>query len=167
MANVFLTRMPAGIPGTVNRTIPPTIEVTQIDPTNPPVSYGVPVAIDATSHLARGILNGDAAAAIYGMMVKPFPIQENTVAPVFGTATPPTSGPGDILKSGYMSVHVGGTTNPVKNGIVYVRVAAAAGGKPIGGIEAASDSTNTIIMANAYFTGPADAGFNSEIAFNV
>ena len=52
------------------------------------------------------------------------------------------------------------------NGQVYVRVAAAAAGKPIGGIEAAADSANTIAV-NARFMSAADATGNVEIAYNI
>lgn len=167
MANVFLTRMNAGIPGTVNRIVPAVIEAEIIDPTNVPATYGVPVAIDATSKKARGIIGADVAASIYGMLVKPYPSQENTTTPAFGTATPVGNALGDVLKSGYISVLLRGATASAKNGTVYVRIATPGTNKVIGGVEAASDSANTIIMANAYFTGPADANGNTEIAFNL
>ena len=48
-------------------------------------------------------------------------------------------------------------------GAVYVRVAAAATGKPIGGIEAAADSANTIVLAHCEFTGAQDSQGNGEI----
>jgi hypothetical protein len=164
-SNAFLFRMPAGIPGMVNRTQSATVEAQLLDTTNYPTVYGVPVAIDATSKAVRKITTGDAAAAIYGMYVRPYPTNSNQDA--LGTSTPATSGIANVLKRGYMSVSLGGATAAAKNGTVYVRVAAAAAGKPIGGIEAAADSTNTIVMANAYFTGPADASGNVEIAFNL
>ncbi|MNJ80038.1 hypothetical protein D3C77_782700 [compost metagenome] len=50
---------------------------------------------------------------------------------------------------------------------MYVRVAAAAAGKPIGGIEAAADSTNTVEITTAAFMGPADASGNVEIQYNI
>jgi len=37
---------------------------------------------------------------------------------------------------------------PAKDGAVFVRIAAAATGKPIGGFEAAADSTNTVALTN-------------------
>ena len=53
------------------------------------------------------------------------------------------------------------------DGQVYVRVAAAAAGKPIGGIEAAADGTNTIAITGATFMSAADASGNVEIAYNI
>ncbi|MNT89175.1 hypothetical protein D3C72_2298560 [compost metagenome] len=62
---------------------------------------------------------------------------------------------------------LGGTTDAAKGGTVYVRIAGAAAGKPLGGIEAAADSTNTVALTNAYFTGPKDAYGVVEVAFNI
>ena len=59
------------------------------------------------------------------------------------------------------------SSTAAKNGTVYVRVAAAAAGKPLGGVEAVADSTNTIVVAGAYFNGPADAQGVAEIAYNL
>ena len=73
----------------------------------------------------------------------------------------------DILKRGYIIVNLGGTTDAAKNGTVYVRVANASAGKPIGGVEAAADSTNTVALTNAYFTGPKDAYGVAEVAYNI
>jgi hypothetical protein len=164
MSNAFLYRMPAGIPGNVTRIETATIEPQQLDPTNYPTSYGVPVAIDATTKLTRKIMAGDAAAAIYGLYPRPYPTSASQDG--LGTSTPPTNGNCGVLKRGYMSVklNVGTAT---KGGIVYVRVAANGGNTIIGGIEATSDSTNTIAMPVAYFMGPADANGNTEVAFNI
>jgi hypothetical protein len=166
MSNAIQFRMGVGFPGVVSRPTEATVEGDQLDPTNFPTSYGVPVAVDATSKQIRKIMTGDAAAAIFGMYVRPYPIQTSANDPL-GTSTAPTSGIANVMKRGYMVVLLGGATAAAKNGTVYVRVAAPATGKPIGGIEAAADSTNTIIMPNAYFTGPADANGNVEIAYNL
>jgi hypothetical protein len=166
LSNAIQYRMNAGIPGTDSRPQISTVVAEQLDPTNYPTGYGVPVAVDGTTHLIRKIMTGDVAANIYGMYVRPYPTQTTGTDPL-GTSTAPPTGHANIMKRGFMMVLLGGATAAVKNGTVYVRVAAAATGKPIGGIEAAADSTNTIVMANAYFTGPADANGNVELAFNI
>jgi hypothetical protein len=165
MSNAFTFRMPAGIPGTVTRASQATVEAQLLDTTNFPAAYGVPVAIDATSHGVRKIGAGDTAAAVYGFYVRPYPTHSGTDP--LGTSTPSVSGICNVLKRGYINVLLGGTTAAAKNGTVYVRVAAPASGKPLGGVEAAADSTNTIALTNAYFTGPADATGNAEVAFNI
>lgn len=165
MPNAFLYRMPAGIPGNINRSQSATVEAGLLDATNYPTVYGVPVAVDATTKNFRKIIGGDTAAAIQGLYVRPYPTNNNQDG--LGTSTPPTSGICNVLKRGYMNVSLGGVAAAAKGGTVYVRVAAPAAGKPLGGIEAAADSTNTIVMANAQFTGPADASGNAEVAFNL
>jgi len=162
----FTYRMPAGVPGAVTRSSAATIEARPLDPTNYPTTFGVAVAIDATSKALRSITTGDAAEAVYGIYVRPFPTTGNGTDGL-GTSTPPSSGIGNVLRRGYITVKLNGATASALDGAVYVRVAAAATGKPIGGFEAAADSTNTILLTNAIYTGPADANGNTEIAFNI
>lgn len=166
MSNVFTFRMPAGIPGTINRASLATVEPQQLDTTNYPTVYGVPTAIDATSKNLRKIMAGDAAASVTGLYVRPYPTSGGQFD-AFGAAVTPTSGIVSQLKRGYMSVMLNGATAAAKQGVVYVRTVANGSNTIIGGIEAAADSTNTFVMANAYFTGPADAAGNVEIAFNI
>lgn len=158
----FLYRMPAGIPGDVTRPSQSTIEPAIIDATTPPTSYGIPVKL--VSGKVQPLAGGEAATAIYGLLARPYPTNAGTDP--LGTSTPPVAGPCDILRRGYMSVQLRAGT-AAKGGTVYVRVAAAASGKPIGGIEAAADSTNTVVLAAASFMGAADASGVTEIAYNI
>lgn len=159
-------RMPAGFAGDLQRAEVATIETQQIDSAAPPTAYGVPVKL--VSGKIQPINSGsDTAAAVIGVNLRPYPIQTNGTD-ALGTSTPPTSGVTDILKRGYVMVSLGGTTAAAKGGTVYVRVASASAGKPLGGFEAAADSTNTVAMpASWYFTGPADAYGITEIAVNI
>jgi len=161
----FQFRMPAGIPGAVTRASLATIEPQQLDTTNYPTSYGVPVVIDGTSHNVRYAKTGDVVANIYGMYVRTFPSGGNATDGL-GVSTPPVAGICNVMKRGYMNVKVNVGT-AVKNGAVYVRITANGGNTIIGGIEATADSTNTLALANAYFTGPADANGMCEIGFNI
>ena len=86
-------------------------------------------------------------------------------APAYG-GVPTTGGAIGVMKRGYMIVQVNAGT-PAKDGVVYVRVAAASGAKVIGGVEAVADSTNTITVTGAQFTGAADAAGYAEIRFNI
>ncbi|TDV39537.1 hypothetical protein C7405_101656 [Paraburkholderia caballeronis] len=159
-------RMPAGFAGDLQRAEVATIETQLIDPAAPPTAFGVPVKM--VSGKIQPINNAaDVAASVIGVNLRAYPIQGNGTDPL-GTSTPPTTGVTDILKRGYVDVALGGTAPATKNGTVYVRVAAAAAGKPLGGFEAAADSTNTVAMpANWYFTGPADSYGIVEIAVNI
>ncbi|KVN62701.1 hypothetical protein [Burkholderia anthina] len=159
-------RMPAGFAGDLQRAEVATIETQLIDPAAPPTAFGVPVKM--VNGKIQPINNAaDTAVSVYGVNLRAYPIQGNGTDPL-GTSTPPTSGPTDILKRGYFNAALGGTAPATKSGTVYVRVAAAAAGKPLGGFEAAVDGTNTVAMpANWYFTGPADAYGIVEIAVNI
>ncbi len=159
----FLYRMPSGIPGSVSRNSAFTIEPNIISVTTPPAVYGVPLKLDANGHMT-GIVGGDTAASVYGFLARPFPTNSGTQG--IAQATPPVSGPCDILKMGYINVKVNNGT-PVKGGTVYIRTAANGTNTIIGGVEAASDTTYSFSLPNAYFTGGMDANGNSEIAYNV
>lgn len=161
-------RMPAGFAGDLQRAEVATIETQLIDPTAPPTAFGV--AVKMVNGKIQPINNAaDTAASVYGVNLRAYPIQGNGTDPL-GTSTPPTSGVADVLKRGYVMASLGGTTPATKDGTVYVRVAGAAAGKPLGGFEAAADATsaNTVAMPSSwYFTGPADANGVVEVAINI
>jgi hypothetical protein len=159
----YTYRLPAGIPGTVHRIEAATIEPQEIDPAAPPTAYGV--AVKVVSGRIQALASGDAVGAIYGFNVRDFPGAASQDP--LGTSTPPTKGGTSVLKRGYINVLLGGAAAATKGGTVYVRVAAAAAGKPIGGVEAAADGTNTVVLPGSYFMGPADAFGNTEIAYNI
>lgn len=160
----YTYRMPAGIPGDANRSQSLTIEPQYYDPANPCGSYGIPVV--RTANGIRPVQASDTLAEIYGLLVRPYPTTGGNPSDPLGTSTPPTSGQCDVLKRGYMVVKLNGSTAAAADGVVYVRVATPGSGKPVGGIEAAADSTNTVAL-NAYFMGAADANGNVEIAYNL
>lgn len=159
-------RMPAGFAGDLQRAEVATIETQLIDSATPPTAFGV--AVKLVSGKVQPINNSaDTAAAVIGVNLRAYPIQGNGTDPL-GTSMPPTSGVTDILKRGYVMVSLGGATAAAKGGTVYVRVATPSAGKPLGGFEAAADSTNTVALpSNWYFTGPADAYGITEIAVNI
>lgn len=160
----FLYRMPAGIPGDVTRPGNSTIETQLFDSANTFSGYGLFGKIASGKFIPVG--SGDAASAVYALLVRPTPITGGNGSEALGTATPPTKGPADAMRRGYANVKVNAGTASLGSA-VYIRVAAAAAGKPIGGIEAVADSTNTIVVTGAQFMGAADASGNAEIAFNI
>jgi hypothetical protein len=171
----YAYRMPAGIPGEVTRySVGTTIEQQLVDPNNPPLSYGIPVVIDAVTFGARGLVAADVLGfnVPYGCIVRPYPIQPSSAlnygaSPVGSPGIPPTQGIVDILKRGYMSVAVAfAGPGPVKGGQVYIWTAASAGPQIQGGFTSDGPSAN-VIAAPAYFTGPTDSAGNGEIAWNI
>lgn len=160
----YTTRMPAGIPGDVTRPSQATIETGIFNSAAAFAGYGLFGKIASGKFVPVG--SGDAAAACYGVLVRPYPVTGANASDPLGTAVPPTTGTADVLRRGYINVKNNSGT-PAAGGQVYIRVANASGGKPIGGIEAASDGANTIAPANCIFTGSADSSGNVEIAFNI
>lgn len=164
MGNSILYRMGNGVAGDLTRQSQATIEPHVLGAT-PFAGFGLFAKIAANKAVPVGA--GDAAAVIYGLLIRPYPTQGANASDPLGTAVPATAGMVDILKRGYAAVKVNGAAAPAHGGIVYIRVAAAAGGKPIGGIEAAADGGNTIIVGGCIFMGAADADGIAEIAFNI
>ncbi len=161
----FTYRMPAGIPGDLSRQSQSTVEAQAQDPAFPFPTFGVPGKISVNGKFAP-IAGGDAATAVYGFLVRPFPTQGPNASDPLGTSVPPTSGICNVLRRGYINVVVNAGT-AVVGGPVYVRVAAPAGQKVIGGVEAVADGANTIVLANAMFTSGADASGNAEVGYNI
>jgi len=160
----FLYRMPSGIPGDVTRQSLSTIETQMLNSSLPFPGYGLPGKIASGAFVP--ITTGDTAASVYGLLVRPFPTEGANPSDPLGTGVPQVNGPANILRRGYMNVKVNAGTASLGS-TVYIRVATPSGAKVIGGIEAVSDTTNTIAITGASFMGAADASGNAEIAFNI
>lgn len=168
-------RMGAGFFGDVNRTHPASIEPTLLDQAAPPVGYGLAVVINAAGNAVRQMASTDTAlTAIYGILVRPFPMQIPSTAQAYGgiplgaNTIPSNVQAGDVIRSGYIIGVLSGGGAPVKGGAVFVWVAASTGNHVQGGFEIAASSGNTIALGTAAkFNGPADANGAVEIVFNV
>lgn len=160
MSNAFLYRMPSGIPGDNSRPSVATIEPVMLDSTNPFAVYGVPGKIAGGKFVP--LAEGDPATVIYGLLVRAYPAMGSEITNLMG----PRNSVGDAMRRGYMTVKLNAGTSAL-GGAVYVRVGAASATKPIGGIEAVADSTNTVVLTGATFMSAADADGNVEIAYNI
>jgi hypothetical protein len=173
--SAFTFRMLTGFPGTVNRTHPASIEPCLVDSNAPVTSYGTAVLIDSVTQGARPFSAADTTTPVapYGIGARPYPIQQQTggMTATIGTSAPPSTQPLDVLKSGYILAYLNNfaVNNAVKNGPVYIRIAASAGQHVQGGFEALADmlGTNTVLVSNAYFNGPAGPDGVVEIGFNL
>jgi hypothetical protein len=170
----FPYRMGAGFPGDVNRTHPMSIEPALIDVDDYPTGYGQAVLVDATTHGVKHMVSGDSSVTkIYGVTVRPYPIQQQSGGPSasFGSATPPVTGVIDLLRAGYIMVSIppSQAAAAVKGGAVFVRLASATGDQVLYGFETAADGGNTAALdTNKYtFNGGADANGNVELCVNV
>lgn len=163
MASI-LYRMPYGIPGDVTRAAQATIETQILNSALPFAGFGLFGKIASGKFVP--VTTGDAASAVYGLLVRPYPTQGANASDPLGTSVPKTTGAADVFRRGYANVKVNAGTAAV-GGTVYIRVAAAAAGKPIGGIEAVADGGNTIAVTNCTFMGDADASGNVEIGYKI
>lgn len=166
----YTFRMPTGIAGGVTRMDGFLAEPSLVQPagqTGAPTEFGVPMVIDAVTGRARLPATGDAADDIHGFLVRAYPTQGGQ-ADQLATGTPPASGPIDLMRRGYMNVRLRSGT-AVRGGNIHVRIASPLAQRPIGGIEAAADGVNTVLLPAqmCYFMTPADADGNVEIAFRV
>jgi hypothetical protein len=123
--------------------------------------------MDAVTSTIRAPATADLSTALYGMLVRPFPTQSSQDP--LGVSTPPTSGRGDVLKRGYMTVLLrGATTVTAKGQQANVWTGAPAGGQIPGGVTAVAPAAGScVVLPGAYFMGPADAGGFTEIAVNL
>jgi len=160
----FLTRMPYGIPGDITRQSQAKIEAQVLNASLPFSAFGLVGKIASGKFVP--FAGAETDADDYGILVRPYPVTGANASDPLGTSVPQTSGIANVLRSGYINVKNNAGT-PGVGGAVYVRVANAAAGKPIGGFEAVADSTNTIVLTGATFAGAADANGNVEIAYNI
>lgn len=162
MSNAFLYRMPSGIPGDVSRKSQSTIESHPVGAQF--AAFGLFGKIDETTGKFVPLAAADTAAVIYGLFVRAYPTQ--SAQNELGKAVPQPNGIQDVLRRGYMTVKCN-AGNAKKAGTVYVRVTAGTEAKPVGGIEAAADGANSIVLPSAFFMHDADAQGNVEISFNI
>lgn len=162
----FLYRMDAGVPGALTRGEDLCKTETNLFNSSLPFSaYGLPGKIASGKFVP--FAGGEAGTDMYGFLVRPYPTQSTpAVSSAIGSVAPGVDQPAVVLKSGYISAVLNNSTDAAKNGTVYIRIAVGTG-SIIGGVEAAADGVNTIVMPNAYFTGPKDANGNVEIAYNL
>lgn len=174
MSNTFLYRMPAGIPGDVQRAEQATIEPGIYDTSYPCLAFGILTKI--VSGKVRPIASGDTIASLTlgGFLARPYPIQEpigtTALNEALAAGSPNTTLTADLLKRGYMTVKVtanGATAlaSIAKGDAVYVRTTASVDGA-VGDIEAGSAAGNEV-LSGAYFMGGVDADGNGEIAYNI
>lgn len=170
-------RMGAGFPGDVNRTHPCDIEPALMSSTNPVLLYGLAciATLDATNSV-RSIAAGDSGISdIYGVIVRPYPVQPATSPGAFGgvgydsvnQSAPSALFPCDVLKHGYIMTTLYGSTAALKGSPVWVYTAVTGATNHVqGGFEAAT-ATNSVVVPRSYFNGPADPSGIVELALHV
>ena len=123
------------------------------------LKFGVPVKYSSGAVVLMGA--SSAAADFVGFIGKEFKSSLNylTQAGEYAVGEDAT-----VFQQGAINVYCQRGT-PALNGDVYVRITAN-GSYPtcvVGGIEASSDSTNSVKLTNVKFSGPADANGIAEV----
>jgi hypothetical protein len=169
-----------GFPGAVSRVGSPIIVARQSDPTNlTNLSFGEPAVLIGDSaggmwksvaeYVADGGVAADITSKFAGIAVRE--VKTNLTYPIGVPGASQNIGyyaPGEIagvLELGSITVHIAHGT-PVADAPVYIRLTVnpAIPNAPVGGIEAAADGGNTVLMPNARFrTGYLDANSVAEI----
>jgi len=166
MTQIITNSMPMGVPGDLSRSHA-IVESYNQNVTLPVGLYGVPVKLGAAADTVSPIVAAGTSASVVGFMVRSFPSQGGAVVnEAFGVGVPPLSGPVSVMKEGYIIVKNNAGT-PAKEGIVYMRIGTPTADKPLGGIEAAADGADTVVLVGAQFMGAADADGNAEVRFRV
>ncbi len=160
----YVTRMPQGVPGDISRQSLASVETQIKNPSLTFPSYGVPGKIVSGKFVP--VATASDGGLVYGFLVRPFPTQGANATDPLGTGVPATTGAADVMRRGYMTVKNNAGT-PALDGQVYVRVANAVTGQPIGGIEAAADGGNCEAVPDAKFMSAADAAGNVEISYKM
>lgn len=174
----FTFRMGQGFPGDITRVEDAKVEPCLIDPTNPPLAYGQAVILNTASGGVRQILAGDSAATdIYGITIRPFPLQTPTAVnfgavALAGQATPPTTGTIDVLRSGWAIVNLNNfaASPSIKGGLVDVWFAATAAPNTNSFFNATHTGGSSFSITGndkTTFNGPPDPNGFCELAFNV
>lgn len=126
-----------------------------------PADYGVAVKYDGDNIVP--LEAADEASKIAGFFVRPFPT--TSYKDMSYIVAEEMNFTGDILKRGYMTIHVADASAIKKGNAVYVRNANATADSPIGSVVVAA--TDAVELKNAYFTGAGDEKGNVEIAYNL
>ena len=167
----FPFRMGAGFPGDITRAHPMSVVAGLNNSSVQAIRfYGDAVFVNTADSTIRGVVAGDGSvtpAKIYGVCVRPYPIQQQAQTSInnaaIGAAAVPAGAIVDTLRIGFIMVKLPAGAAVTKDGTVYVWAAATSGNNIQGQFVAAASSTNTLTVTNAKFCGPADANGNAEI----
>lgn len=138
----YLERMPAGVAGSITRERDTVVESVFLNPLKPVLAFGAPVKLVAGK--AEPFAAGDTAASFYAILSRVAPSISGGTTEVFSNGTPNIKQLAGIVVKGYVNA-VCKVGTPVRGGIVYVRVVAAAG-KLIGDFEATADGGNSVAL---------------------
>ncbi len=155
----ILTRMDAGVPGEITRPQDAVVESGLFDTAKVPAAYGTPIKMVAGK--VTKIEASDAASVFYGVLTRQAPSIAGDTLQTLASGTPKADAVQGILVRGYCNV-LCATGTPVRNGTVYMRVAATGAG--LGAWEATADGVNNVALTGVVWAADGkDASNNAEI----
>lgn len=154
----FLYRAGSGVPGDITRQLDTIVEQALLNSAKVPTAFGLPVKM--TAGKLEKIEAGDTAASFYGILTRLSPSIAGDTAQALGAGTPNANAVQGVMVRGYCNVACTIGT-PVRNGVVYMRVVAAAG-KAIGDLEATADGANNVALTGVVWNS--DGKDSSNVA---
>lgn len=154
----FLYRAGSGVPGDITRQLDTIVEQALLNSAKVPAAFGLPVKM--TAGKLEKIEAGDTAASFYGILTRQAPSIAGDTAQALGAGTPNANAVQGVLVRGYGNVACTIGT-PVRNGVVYMRVVAAAQ-KNIGDLEATADGVNNVALTGVVWAS--DGKDSSNVA---
>lgn len=168
MSQAVLNSLPVGPAGMISRDkASATVDSALLLSGSAPTAYGTPLVRDSSTGKFRAATSGD--TDISGFLALVYP-SVAALSDTVDTQSAPTAGFVPNMRRGWMVVTCNNfaVNAPAPGGQVYVRIASASSGKPLNGIEAAADGSNTLAIPGCYFEGAYDpATGNVEISFHV
>lgn len=157
----FLYAPNSGVVGDLSRPDETQVEPALLDATtHTPTKFGVPVKM--VNSLLQAFSGGETATDFYGVLSRMAPSIAGDIGQVFNTATPNVHSTQGVITRGYAFVKCTIGT-PIRDGVVYVRIVAAAG-KEIGDFEATADGSNNVALTNTVWAANGvDANLTAEI----
>lgn len=169
----YISQIPFGNPGDIARgnhdnTILPMIR----DLTNPKIwedyAFGLPVKRSAAD---RGKIlpfsGGETATDYAGFLVRSYPGYAVDRISADQNSPDTRHAPAGVMRRGFTLVKVQNISSADAGVPVFVRIGGATPELKIGGIEAAADGENTVMLPNVYFSGKADVNGVAGIEVNL
>ena len=148
-----------GYPGAVSRSSDAIIRGADVAAASSNISFGDPIVLSSTGEVSK-FAGSNVAADFAGIAVRE--VKQATVYDNSPVQYLPNQPIDFLVRGSIMVICRAGT--PAARGKVYIRVAAGTESQPIGGFEAAADSTNTIEVPNLVWnTGKMDTDKVTEV----
>ena len=163
MAPAYTFRAPAGFAGDVSRPDEIQIESMIVNTSLPPLTFGAPVVVNATTGLAQAWAGTNIATDFGGISVRTAPSIAGSTAQGFNQGVPNTTVPLGVLVSGYINVKCPVGT-PIKGQPVAICITAG-GGKAVGDFGTVVDAANLSIPRLTWAVNGVDANLISEVRY--